>query len=167
MSVETKIGPYTLGNLKTFRGHEGETCFQGNILLNGKKIATWSEDSWGGPMGFQFKTSAEQKAFIEAANQHPIAVDFAREMRETYGKSEGDSDHADLVVSTIAQEMDLTKRQEAQIKRWCKTKIVFRMPGDKEGEYRSISRVYNPASDRDLMAKKFPGCEIINDRFCN
>lgn len=165
MTIENKIGPYSLASIKSFRGHEGEACLQGALLLNGKKIAEWSEDAWGGPMRLHFKTPAEEQAFREVAKQHPIAVEFEREMREKYGPPKFISDHTDLVVSTIAQELDLKKRQEAQLKRWCKTKLVFRLPGDKEGEYRTISRTYNAATDDDIMAKQFPGCEIINKRF--
>lgn len=35
--------------LKTFRGHEGEPLYQGNLYLNNKKIGFWSQDGWGGP----------------------------------------------------------------------------------------------------------------------
>ena len=37
-------------NLKTFCGHEGEPCFQGNLYLGGKKIGFWSQDSHGAIM---------------------------------------------------------------------------------------------------------------------
>lgn len=34
---------------RKFFGHEGETCYQGTIYNNGKKIGTWSDDAWCGP----------------------------------------------------------------------------------------------------------------------
>ena len=34
--------------LKTFKGHEGEPCCQGNLYVGTKKIGFWSQDSWGG-----------------------------------------------------------------------------------------------------------------------
>ena len=34
---------------RKFFGHEGETCYQGTIYENGKKIGTWSNDAWCGP----------------------------------------------------------------------------------------------------------------------
>lgn len=46
-----------LKNIKTFRGVEYPTCYQGNVYLNGKKLGFWSQDSWGGPDSYEFKTT--------------------------------------------------------------------------------------------------------------
>ena len=162
MSIENKIGPYSLSGLKTFRDHDGRTCFQGNILKNGKKVAEWSEDTWGGPMMFRFDAASEQKAFLKEANKHPIAVEYKAEMEKQLGSVT--NCQAELVVSTIAAEIDLEKRQKAQIKRWCKTKIVLRHPNDKEGEYLLIKGQYDSTMDAELM-KRYPGVEIINKKF--
>ena len=42
------INGITVKALKTFRGHEGEPCCQGNLYIGAKKIGFWSQDSWGG-----------------------------------------------------------------------------------------------------------------------
>lgn len=42
------INGITVKALKTFRGHEGEPCCQGNLYIGTKKIGFWSQDSWGG-----------------------------------------------------------------------------------------------------------------------
>ncbi len=34
-------------NVKTFRGHEYPTNYQGNIYFNGVKKGFWSQDGWG------------------------------------------------------------------------------------------------------------------------
>lgn len=158
------IGNFTFGTIKTFRGHEGETCLQGSLLKNGKKVAEWSEDSWGGPMDFRFVSKDLKKEFHEAANRHPIATDFAREMEEKYGKSSSSDDYTDLVVSTIAQEIDLARRQEAQLKRWCKTRIVLRNPAAPDGEYITLNGKYDPKHE-PALEKRYPGHEIVNKRF--
>lgn len=166
--MENKIGPFSIGSIKAFRGHEGETCFQGTILLNSKKVGEWSEDSWGGPHQFHFTDQQIKKQFIEEASKHPIAVEFEKEMCEKHGKTACESTHEDLVVSTIAQELDLDKRQTAQLKRWCKTCVVIKEANGPEGEYlryKLRSRSYNPQIDDAAMLKKHPGCEIINKRF--
>lgn len=46
-----------LKNIKTFRGVEYPTCYQGTVYLNGKKLGFWSQDSWGGPDNYEFKTT--------------------------------------------------------------------------------------------------------------
>lgn len=37
----------SLKNIKNFKGHEGEPCYQANIYLNNKKIGYYSDDAWG------------------------------------------------------------------------------------------------------------------------
>ena len=158
--VENKIGEFSLGPIKTFRGHEGETCMQGTILLNGKKVGEWSEDAWGGPHRIDFNNTADEKAFKAAANAHPIAVKFAAEMEAEYGKQAYD-DHSDLVLSSIAQEIE----QQDQFKRWCKTKIVIKEVGAPDGEFRTYKRLYDPENDDKWIYERHPGCEIINKSF--
>lgn len=41
------INSIQIKGLKTFRGHEGELLYQGNIYYKGKKLGFWSQDSWG------------------------------------------------------------------------------------------------------------------------
>ena len=161
--IERNIGAFTIGSIKAFTGHEGETCLQGTILRDGKKVGTWSEDSWGGPHQFTFIDKATETAFTQAADAHPISVEFNAEMREKHGV-EPLGNNADLVVSTIAQEIDLEKRQLAQLKRWCKTQIVIKQVGAPDGEYVTIKRTYRPELEAAVLAK-YPGAEIINKRF--
>ena len=167
--MQHNVGPFTIDQIKGFRGHEGETCLQGVILLNNKKVGEWSEDSWGGPHQFSFTNVKIEKDFNDEANKHPVAVAFENEMLEQFGIQQlNNSNHADLVVSTIAQELDLVKRKTAQLKRWCKTHIVVKELNGPEGEYiryRLRSRSYDPAKDDQVMLVKHPGCEIINKRF--
>ena len=56
------INGVTIKNLKTFRGHDGETLAQGSIYLNGKRLGFWSQDSWGGPDQFDFDESVLKDA---------------------------------------------------------------------------------------------------------
>ena len=158
--LENKIGEFSLGPIKTFRGHEGETCMQGTILRSGKKVGEWSEDGWGGPHRIDFNNTADEKAFKAAANVHPTAVEFAAEMAVKYGKQD-DNDHADLVLSSIAQDIE----QQAQFKRWCKTKIVIKEVGAAEGEFTTYKRLYDPETDDKWIFERHPGCEIINKSF--
>lgn len=44
------INGLSLKKVKTFRGHEGEPCFQGDLYLGKTKIGFWSQDSWGAIM---------------------------------------------------------------------------------------------------------------------
>ena len=48
------INTIQIKSLKTFKGHEGEPLYQGNIYYKGKKLGFWSQDSWGGYDNFDF-----------------------------------------------------------------------------------------------------------------
>lgn len=157
------IGPYSIGTIKSFRGHEGEPCLQGTLLKDGKKVAEWSDDSWGGPMRLHFKDRAMEADFRAQANAHPYAVRFRKEMEEKYGVDQR-SDYTDFAVGEIASEINLDRRQRAQLKRWCAKYTVFRLPGDKEGTYQTLTSAYSPQVDAALMAKH-PDATILNRQF--
>lgn len=44
-----KMYGFEIKGVKSFRGHDGESLNQGNLYYNGKKVAFWSQDAWGGP----------------------------------------------------------------------------------------------------------------------
>lgn len=48
------INSIQIKSLKTFRGHEGEPLYQGNVYYKGKKLGFWSQDSWGGCDNYHF-----------------------------------------------------------------------------------------------------------------
>ena len=166
--AENTIGRFALGTIKTFKGHEGERCMQGTITLDGRKVAEWSEDAWGGPHRFTFADRTLEKEFHQAANEHPVARNFVEEMRQKYPdvKSEG---HSDLVVSTVAGEMLQEKEATAQLRRWCKTMFVYRTPDMEEGTYYQLKFpkgvTYDPKKDDAQILAKVPNAEIINKRF--
>lgn len=51
--------------LKQFRGHEGEPVFQGDLYLNGKKLGSWSQDSYGGPDNFMLDGGRKQVRVLD------------------------------------------------------------------------------------------------------
>ena len=55
---------YEIKNYKTFKGHEGEPCAQGTIALGNKKVADWSDDSWGGDIRIDFFKREDEAAFV-------------------------------------------------------------------------------------------------------
>lgn len=55
------INGISVKGLKNFLGHEGEPLYQGNLYLNNKKIAFWSQDSHGGPDNFVFDGGYQQE----------------------------------------------------------------------------------------------------------
>ena len=50
---------------RKFYGHEGETCYQGSIYCDGKKVGTWSDDAWCGPRLIELKDRTKLDAHNE------------------------------------------------------------------------------------------------------
>lgn len=61
------INGFTLKGVKEFKGHEGETCHQGHIYLNKKKVGWFSSSYMMGPMDIKFTTPEIEKLFLETA----------------------------------------------------------------------------------------------------
>lgn len=60
-----KINGLEIKEVKHFLGHEQEDCFQGNLYLNGKKIATWSNSYSMGENDYNFEPGYSRKKLDE------------------------------------------------------------------------------------------------------
>lgn len=61
----------SLKNIKEFKGHEGELCFQANIYLNNKKIGWYSDNSWGAVcLDLNFDSEEAKKGIKEIAEEY-------------------------------------------------------------------------------------------------
>ena len=68
-----KINGFELKGIKTFKGHEGEPCQQGNIYYKGKRVGWFSDDSWGGCMDIRFDSLEIEKLFKETICKYVAA----------------------------------------------------------------------------------------------
>lgn len=60
------INGISVKGMTKFLGHEGETLFQGNLYLGGKKLGFWSQDAWGGPDRFNLDERYSEKLLNDA-----------------------------------------------------------------------------------------------------
>jgi len=125
----TAIEGYRVASVKTFRGHEGESCLQGKLYRGKTLVAEWSESDSGGCMWVQPAPGghwAEFKASIVALTlvwpddgscAANTAVDF---------------EQAELIVA----EMGAEELWQRSLRRMAKKHVVFRTPSDEPGSYR-------------------------------
>lgn len=100
-----KINGLKIKGVKTFRGHEGETCYQGNLYLQGKKIAFWSNDFCMGPNTYQFEPQYSERKLHEL-------------LKKTYPCDEkGLPYDLDLLVSDLSALNILEKEYKKSLKR--------------------------------------------------
>lgn len=80
----------SLKNIKEFKGHEGEPCFQANIYLNNKKIGWYSDDSWGAVCldlhldSKEYRKEIEEIAKEYGKRQNRLDITFSKEYNLEY-----------------------------------------------------------------------------------
>lgn len=149
---------FTLAKVKTFIGNEGHGL-NAEITMDGQAVAFVLDDASGGMLQVDWFTmqgrqrSRGNEAARAALLQHARADydsaggDAAHEARlkelglwfEGCGLSQR-SEH-DLIEHWVNEEFARVVAMR-NLKRWAKTKTVFRLKGDKVGEYRTLGRPY-------------------------
>ena len=140
--------------LKTWDTHDGGG-YQGELLMDGQRCAYFHNDGNGGPVDWR-PFSADLFAKLQ---QHVQALPPLPPDPVFHGMvipMDLDIFIGGLIDDTL---------QERQMKRWCRTKTVFRLPGDPEGEYRTIKAPYTEQVKVHLFNKYGGQAQIINERF--
>lgn len=128
----------TVKNVKTFQGNEG-TGYTCTLYWNNKKAGTATDDAWGGPLQVWWDKSAPTQDILAWAKQHPAAKDATH------------VDPIDFVIEELVSEFETHKR----LKRHAKTKTLFRLNGDKPGEWRIIPKPFT-SSIQSALFNKYP-----------
>ena len=104
----------------------------------------------GSEKAHSYKGTPEEKLLIECANAQ-IVDEQGMRLRKDAG----------WVVSELVSKIS----EEKQYKRWCKTKTLFRIKGDKPDEWRTIKAIYSPKVKEFITNKYGDKVEsILNDQ---
>ena len=143
---------YTVKNVKGFQGLEGYG-YECSLYKDGKKIGTITDTANGG-MADYYLDKGEKEILDKHCETLPKIVDKYI--------PDGMEVDADMFVGGLVDKYEADK----QIKRWCKTQIVYTLKGDEENSYRTIKAVFSPKT-KELMEKKFAnkGLVILNERY--
>ena len=168
---------YTVKNLRFHKGHEGEPCAQCSVYRDGRKVAEYSDDEHGGEPRFMWEDSGKPRAPFKAR-------DWKGNVCDRYGTEEEARMWAhcltrpdlvmpdfpeplpmspDLLVSELVEQQELERARKAETKRLlrhCKTKLLFRVAGDKPGSWRTIA--LTPSCDLARARKHV--CEKYGDK---
>lgn len=171
---------YTITKIKTFTGMEGYGL-NATICRDGKPVAFVLDDARGGDMDISFRNPLQTPASFKASaatwqqeeqDAHAWALDWFRNAPEAEScratraelQSEFPATARELTgaealedwINTTADAMELAKKQAAQLKRWSKTQTLFRINGDKAGEYRTMSAPISNPNVVPAILKKYP-----------
>ena len=132
------FGPYSIKNLKTFKGMEGCGGFNCTVYNGKKKIAFAIDDDSGGPVNIQY---------VDGWKNNP-----ERDAIEAFAKAQ--DNHGFEVVEGFISEMVNTVLHERWLKRQCSKNTLFRLTSDKKENYRVVKSPYCKAV-HDFLIKKY------------
>lgn len=133
---------YEMKRVKISRAlSEETTAFVGELWLDGRKVADCSNRGHGDSVNILYASREAEAAHIRFCETLPP-------IKSTYFL-EGLKVDNELHVSELVADLDLTKT----ITRQCKAKILFRLKGDKpgqywQGKYASVERVREKYGDK-------------------
>ena len=166
------MGTYQVKNVKIFRGHDGH-AFNSSLYCDGKRVATVDDDGWGGECRFQWLDYKKPK--VEVTCKHCDGTEYVRKCTpaeaaflenlkgRTYEYGGKLNNHnPDTYVGELIQEFETQK----QYRKWCKGRTVFRLKGDKEGEWRTIGMPWSDPRTKPYIDKKYGSKveEILNEK---
>ncbi len=170
-----KTNGYEVKNVKTFVGMEGEG-FNASLYKDGVRIAFVMDEATGGPYSYQWDDRKADKVKI---NDFDLKGDKITYMGTPFQKELVDfmntlppieDEHSDepmrvdldIFVGHLVDDFEHTK----WLKRQCKKKTLFRLKGDPEDEYKTVTHPFN-GKVKEFLEKKYGEQvqEIINERF--
>jgi hypothetical protein len=154
---------YTLKNIKSFKGHEGEPCAQGTLHGLKGKAADWSDDSWGGPMRIDFVNPEAEEAFVVWASTYlPTIKDF-----DDKPFNPANMDRYSIIESAVAQ-MSYIAMELKLLEKEAKKGIAYYRTDTSNGEGKTlyVTNAAYTAENVAALRKKYPDLlEIVNERF--
>jgi hypothetical protein len=160
---------YTLKGLKSWRGREGYG-FQVKLVADGKVIAEVTDEAHGGQIRWDSRDDAALRAFGVAhglvapsdGSDVPTPNDLYSSRTGWEKELEVEEVYA-TAICTMVDALENEQRNKKQVRRWCKTETVFRLPDDKEGAYRTVKAVYAPPVRKFILQKYGPTVIILNE----
>jgi len=142
-----------LKNVKVCQFASEETpCFHAVIYIDGQRAGTVSNDGQGGSDNLHFTDPKVEQAFHDYCKSLPADED------PDLGKLEMD---AELFIAGLLDEYETQK----QFRRWCKTKLVFRVKSDSEGQFRTLKAPYSQRAAEHVRQKYGAALDyILNEK---
>lgn len=164
------ISQYTVGAVKTFRGHDGYG-YSCNLLRNKKKVAEVVEDGWGGGLQFHW-VDRNTSALVNSRTYEGAPHSFNGTVEESLFYTEimklpkivspeGDDDmftDPDIFVDELVNELLLVKQIKADLKK----KVTIKCADDKV-----LTWKITPTHTLEILTahvmKKYPDALLLNN----
>ena len=164
---------YSIKVLKTFEGNEG-IGFNAYLLRSGKKVCYVIDAAQGGEYEYRWEDSEAPRV--------PVTYQGIRGAKNTFKGTPEEkilndllltlppekSEYGDMYVGVDGFIGGLIDEAEivSQYRRWCRTKVCFRLTSDEEGSYRTIKGKYTTRIKEHILTKYGDALDVIlNDRY--
>lgn len=139
--------PLTMKKVTKFKGHEGESLYQGDVYYQGKKVGFLSEGDWGGPPILRIESKVAKDAVDKFFSAQPkVKVEFeGAELLEC--KYDEESFVGDILACALFSK-DVEKEKK-------KGRFIFVLPDDRKYSFRHCGAPDIMAA-RLAMIKKYP-----------
>lgn len=154
-----KRNDFTIKGYKEFRGTDGY-AFTCGLYFKGKRIAVVSDGGYGGEHDYAVldkEKFAEFEKFVKDLGHVEPITEMDINFRKEYGPMEYNND---IFIDELTSDFLVMKQEKG----WCRTKTVFSLPDDKEGEFRTYGEKYSPKM-KAYVLKQHPTAIILNEKF--
>jgi hypothetical protein len=151
---------YTIKNLRTMQGHDGE-AFSATLYRDGTKVAVITQEGHGGMTDVDFIVGENRAARDQHAGQFAawVRANCAGHWIAQYV----DAEHGDGPVSLGAEMLVEREQERRTLARHAKTKVLFRLPTDlDDGSVRTLPHRGQPAQAVTLIRAKYPHATIYD-----
>lgn len=160
--LEEIKGRLAVKSVKCTAGREGHV-YSATIYFDGQRVGTFQDSHTGGPPKIEMTNNVVHKLLDDAAREQAVTEDFTFYSEAAYVENYANGDLLGMIIYPLLTAADLDARITATYKRLCKNKIV--LGTDKLGEYTTINLKYDRTKHKAQIEVKYPGREIINERF--
>lgn len=133
---------FTLKGHKQMQGMDGYV-YSGTLLHNGMIVCKYFDDGNGGGMMLNYANKEIQAKFEGFIKSLP------------YTPSSYFPDGLEPSTDGFIEDIIVDQEQQKKLKRALKTKTVFRLKGDKDGDFRTVSGGAYSEASKAWLVKKF------------
>lgn len=133
----------TIKNLRTFRGMEGEG-FSLVLYIDGRKAGEVFDDARGAELCYRISREDMEALLAYAATlPDPMSAEErakrGQEPLPPLSRPLSPETDARLRLDVLLEDLVNAAREEKTVRRWIKTKVVYRRKGDKPGAYITVA----------------------------
>jgi len=174
--MSRNAGGYSVRKVKSFRGNEG-LGFNAELCRDGKPVAYVMDDAGGGMYRWEWydreapRTKVSVGGLCGGEHERNATPEEARLLAHvrTLPKEESEWDKGmsypvndEIFVGGLVDDYENDRR----LRRVCKTKVLFRLEGDKEGEYRTVKAAYDERTKAWMKATYGDAVvEVLNEKY--